>query len=405
MSKPSVLFINRVYPPARGATGRVLSELAESLAREGWAVTVLTTGDKTEQTGANGVIIRRVRAPSSKHIFSYMVVWAVLFFAAIRQARRDVVITLTDPPMQILIGRFYAWAKGAHHIHWCHDLYPDLFPALGYKLPGMVMRMLNRLSRRSLKSCDRVVVIGQCMAKHLAYTGMDMTRVKVIPNWTDREIVHPDGLPPVRVRMDIQGAKSTAALIRDTAPKFRILYAGSIARAHPMQAVLDAAQILSVHSEIEFLFVGDSPAHERFARERDRRGLTNIKFIPYQPVALLRGLMESGDVHLVTQKPETAGMLVPSKMYAAMTTGRPCLYAGPADTESAKMICDYKAGMVLSPADGKALAEAILLYRMNPDVWEESHFGAVKAASVFYPAASLRTWAKLTQDVVDRRIS
>ncbi len=33
MSKPSVLFINRVYPPYRGATGRVLRDLARRTGR------------------------------------------------------------------------------------------------------------------------------------------------------------------------------------------------------------------------------------------------------------------------------------------------------------------------------------------------------------------------------------
>jgi hypothetical protein len=41
---PSVLFLNRVYPPVRGATGRVLRDLARSFAADGWSVTVLTTG-------------------------------------------------------------------------------------------------------------------------------------------------------------------------------------------------------------------------------------------------------------------------------------------------------------------------------------------------------------------------
>ncbi|TQE94542.1 MAG: glycosyltransferase family 4 protein, partial [Spiribacter salinus] len=37
-----VLFINRVYPPAGGATGALLAELAEGLTAEGWEVHILT---------------------------------------------------------------------------------------------------------------------------------------------------------------------------------------------------------------------------------------------------------------------------------------------------------------------------------------------------------------------------
>jgi NAD(P)-dependent dehydrogenase (short-subunit alcohol dehydrogenase family) len=47
MRSPSVLFMNRVYPPATGATGRVLRDLARAFAKAGWQVTVITCGPKS----------------------------------------------------------------------------------------------------------------------------------------------------------------------------------------------------------------------------------------------------------------------------------------------------------------------------------------------------------------------
>src|SRR5260370_8799759 len=38
-----VLFLNRVYPPAHGATGQLLADLAAELAKLGWQVTVVTS--------------------------------------------------------------------------------------------------------------------------------------------------------------------------------------------------------------------------------------------------------------------------------------------------------------------------------------------------------------------------
>jgi hypothetical protein len=42
--QPSILFINRVFPPDRGATGRCLADLASRFAARGWRVTVLASG-------------------------------------------------------------------------------------------------------------------------------------------------------------------------------------------------------------------------------------------------------------------------------------------------------------------------------------------------------------------------
>ena len=38
MSKPSILLINRVYPPERGATGRMMQDLSRVLHENGWRV-------------------------------------------------------------------------------------------------------------------------------------------------------------------------------------------------------------------------------------------------------------------------------------------------------------------------------------------------------------------------------
>lgn len=402
MSKPSVLLINRVYPPVRGASGWMLRDLAETFAREGWSVTVLTTGDVAEQTGDQGVIIRRVKIPQHKNLVSYLVAWIKLTFTALRMARRDLIVTLSDPPMIYLVGRAFAKIKGAKHIHWCHDLYPDLFPALGYRLPRFLQNYLMRLSRRTMKMADAVVAIGQCMARHLTQTGMDISRLQVIPNWADRDVIAPPVAMPIPVRVDVQGARPPETLIRDTSPRFRVLYAGTMGRAHPMQTVLDAAQALSMHQEIEFVFVGDSPAHERLARERDRRGLMNIKFIPFQPAPLLKPMLENADLHLITQKSETAGLLVPCKFYTAMAAARPCLYVGAPDTDIARMILESGAGVVIAPGQGDHLAETVLAYRMNKDVWETGHQAARRVASAFTPAASLAAWVKLAIKVTDK---
>ena len=71
-AKPSVLLINRVYPPARGASGRMLRDLAREMARAGWIVSVLTTGEKTFSEKDGGISVFRVAAPTNpRGVLSY----------------------------------------------------------------------------------------------------------------------------------------------------------------------------------------------------------------------------------------------------------------------------------------------------------------------------------------------
>lgn len=450
MKRPSVLFINRVYPPVRGATGRVLRDLAHAFARDGWDVTVLTTGPKAGIFQDGPVTVRRIEASGRKSISAYFGVWLRLLYTALMLPRYNMVVTLTDPPMLVVAGRILARFKRSSHMHWCHDLYPDILPVLGLNIPNKVMNFLKATSRRAMKSCDRVVVVGRCMAKHLAFTGLDMSKVTIIPNWPDLELSNFSAIKveggksnsstngtmktgkaalsaaaqaqatsessrsPIRIKGAANGnfaAKARGALKQrpfflDESPKFRVLYAGNLGRAHPVSTILEAAAMLSPdHSEIEFVFVGEGAGYDRIAYERARRGLDNIRLLPAQPVSRLKELMESGDVHLISMKHEAAGMLVPSKLYAALAAGRPCILIGPDHTETARVIREYGAGAIVEQGNAKKLAAEILRMRMDGDCWFAAMSGASRAGKEFSPDHSISSWIRSARDTIRTRVA
>ncbi len=405
--KPSVVFFNRVYPPSRGATGRMLRDLARAFARDGWDVTVVTTGPekRNERDGAVRVI-RLSSGGKANSILSYGKVWVKMLIAGFMMPRRDLIVTMTDPPLLITVGRILARFKKSKHINWCQDLYPDLLPALGIKLPPPIMKFFKLTSRRSMKRCDRVIVIGRCMARYLTHSGMDPGRISVIPNWPDSELIA--GAPEKKkapVPDTPEGAKPLDELFRDMEPKFRILYSGNLGRAHPVQTVMDAAALLApTNPEIEFVFVGDGPQFDRLAAERTRRGLENIRFLPYQPASRLRELMESGDLHLISMTARAAGLLVPCKLYSALAVGRPCILVGPEQSETARIIEDFHAGAVVPQGQAQKLAKTIREYRNSGDAWFAAHEGAARAGRLFVPEESFRVWLQRARDVANVQI-
>ena len=403
MQRPSIIFFNRVYPPVRGSTGRVLRDLARVMAREGWHVTVVTTGAKSGRERDGAVHVVRVKGAEKPSVLGYLWVWVKMLFKGLRLPRRAIVVTMTDPPFVAALGRMVAQAKKSRHIHWCQDLFPDIFPALGMRLPTIVHGWLQGVSGRAMKASDRTIVIGRCMAKQLAGYEMDPKRITVIPNWPDLELLQPanDTLAAADATPQEMGTPPQD-LIKE-APKFRVLYAGNIGKAHPIDTILEAASILQHdHPEIEFMFVGDGPRFDYIAKERDRLRLDNIRLVPFQPAGRLRSLMESGDVHLISMKDEAAGCLVPSKLYSALAVGRPCLFIGPRQCEAAKVIRDFKAGKVVPQGNAKKLAAAIKKLRMNGDDWFAAQQGAGAAGDVFMPAESINAWIERAWDVAQK---
>jgi len=409
VQKPSVVFFNRVYPPARGATGRMLRDLAHGFSRDGWDVTVITTGPEARRERDGGVRVIRLGAKNGKKksLFFYGVLWVRLFFAGLMLPRHDLIVTMTDPPLFVMAGCMLARIKKSRHINWCQDLYPDLLPALGMRLPQGVMQWLKIHSRRAMKSCDKVIVIGRCMAKHLTHGGLDPRRIAVIPNWPDAELaaLPQSMLQGRKVPVKNANARPYSELFKEADPKFRVLYAGNMGRAHPVGTILDAAGILSeTYQDIEFVFVGEGPAFDRLAQERAKRGLENIRFLPWQPARRLRELMESGDVHLISINHDAAGLLVPCKLYSALAVARPCVLIGPQESEAARVIGDFHAGNIVPQGQGEKLAQAIAAYRTDGEKWFNAHKGAGDAGRVFIPDESINAWIERARDVADVKV-
>ena len=298
--------------------------------------------------------------------------------------------------------------KKCKHINWCHDLYPDVMPAIGFKVPGFLMRFFKYLSRRAMERCDKVIVSGRCMARHLSMDGVSAKQITMIPNWPDTELVDPElishaphsqSFHPLKTDI-VRGARPFEQQIKDR-QRFRVLYAGNIGRAHPVDTILQAAEILEKDgSDVEFVFVGDGRRFDDLAERRNAMGLTNIRFLPYQPANRLQELMESGDLHLISMSQEAAGLLVPSKLYAALAVARPCVMVGPEQSEVAKVITDFKAGVVVPQGDAQGLASAITRFRQSGEEWFSAHNGSAQAAEVFQPQFSIEAWMERAWDAV-----
>jgi glycosyltransferase involved in cell wall biosynthesis len=373
---PSILFINRVYPPESGATGRVLEYVARGFVSAGWDVSVLTTAGDHSKEGSSvqgGVKVIRIAMPFSKKslltlALGYALMIPSLLLKALMLPRADVVVTKTDPPMLLILGPFLKYLKGVRTIHWAQDLYPEVAEEVGvFPKGGVVAGVLRSISTRSMMVCDVVVAVGRCMAERLEGRGIAQEKIRVLPN-TGVE----DDIVPVarennefRKRHGLEGA-------------FVIEYSGNLGRAHDFGTVLEAARLLEQRGEtgILFLFVGSGPGEGLLRDEVVRMGLRNIRFLPPQPAEFLSQSLGAGDLHLVTMKSGMSGLVVPSKFYGVMAAGRPCLFVGPEESEVARVILEHGVGEVVAPGDADALVRAILRYRAAPQLTEDERFKA-----------------------------
>lgn len=358
-----MLFINRVYPPNTGATGAILAELAERLVARGWEVTVVAGPAEGEAASSvrNGVRVERVsalaftRASTLRRGLAYASLYPAFLARALRLPRPDVVVSKTDPPLQLVLSALLGRVWGIPAVHWAQDVYPEVAEELEV-IPkhGWVAGLLRRVSTAALHQHARVVTVGRCMQARIVRRGYPKQRTRVIPNWPP-ESVHP--VPPEENAFRAEHGLEDA---------FVVMYSGNMGLAHPFDAVLKAATYLQdAVPRAVLAFVGEGPRKAQLRATARERQLDNVRFFPYQPFETLAHSLSAADIHLVTMQPELEGLVVPSKLYGVLAAGRPALFLGPEGSEAAQVLCEHQCGAVLPRPTGRTLAREVATWHAD----------------------------------------
>ncbi len=359
MSAPlRVCFFNRSYWPDTGATGQLLTELAEDLmARHGMEVTVvagypLATGQAAANEIRNGVRVIRARGTTlsptafTGRATNYLTYFLSAVWIAVTLRRQDVTVSLTDPP---IIGLAALAARPRHGmIFFCQDIFPEVAGLLADFHSPAVNSVLDHLNRFLISRAARIVALGETMAQRLIEgKGADPRRVTVIHNWADTAAIVPS---------EKQNAFAQAHGLHD---RFVVLHAGNIGLSQNLDVVIDAAALLRDRHDIVFLFIGDGNRRAALEAAAAAQGLVNVRFLPFQPRDQLRWTYAASDVCLVSLKPGLAGYIVPSKLYPILAAGRPYLAAVEASSEVAAVTERYRCGVLVTPGDAASLAAQV----------------------------------------------
>ena len=149
--------------------------------------------------------------------------------------------------------------------------------------------------------------------------------------------------------------------------KFVVLYAGTIGLISGAEVMVEAAKRLESFADILFVLVGDGYAKDRVETLAKVAGLKNLYFFPFQSRQRLGEVQATADVSLVTLSPGRGKTSFPSKVLAYMAAARPVIAQVDAGCDIAELIREAKCGLVVLPAQGELLAEAILHFYKNPE--------------------------------------
>ena len=407
-----VAFFNRSFYPDTSATGQLLTELCESLVAEhGCRVSVVAgvpllsaqQGDAPRLRGLvsreryRGIEIFRARGTRwSKARFvgratNYVTYFLSACWAGLRLERPDLVVALTDPPIIGLAGHLAALRFRVPLVMAYKDVFPEVARLLEDFRSETVERVLQEINRFLVRRADRTLALGETMRRRLIEgKGADPGRTVVIPDWIDCEAV----VPAPR--------DNAFARAHGLVDRFVVMHSGNIGLSQGLEVLVEAAAHLRHLPDLEVVFVGEGVMKPALQERARAEGLTNIRFLPYQPKEALSESFGTADVFVISLKAGLAGYIVPSKLYGILAAGRPYVAAVEADSEVASITEKYDCGLLAEPSKPADVADRILtLYRDRSLAAQLGRNGRT-AARDFDRPLQVRAYHDLFVDVVTR---
>jgi glycosyltransferase involved in cell wall biosynthesis len=368
--KKIVFVINYFYPDL-ASTGQLMTELCKELQNE-FEVTVIATqpgyaGERKETSKKiieiswiENIRIIRLKIPNvdktsklsrAKYIFSYFV---LANYVLLREKNVDLIYTISQPPvLGGLIGSIGKLIKRTKHIYNIQDFNPEQAEAVGFTSRKILFKIARAIDKFNCSIADHIVLVGHDMAETLQkrYADRKKPNHTVINNWTNEEEIVPLDKHHPKVNAFIRKEK-----LED---KFIVMYSGNLGLYYDLENIIKLAKEFQHYSDLVFLFIGEGAKKKEMEDYVKKEKLSNVRFLPYQPLELIKYSLNVADIHLVVNQKGIKGVSVPSKIYGVLAAGKPILGVLEEGSEAQILIEKSKAGIVVEPLNYQGISEAI----------------------------------------------
>jgi glycosyltransferase involved in cell wall biosynthesis len=362
-----VLMLTQYFLPEKGAAQVRLWEIAKAWKQRGYEVTVVTAfphyaqdqipehynGKAWAHEEMEGITIYRTwvfpvrRGRLWLRLLNYFSFVVSARYGLNRCAEQDLIFVESPPLFLGFTAALAQRMKKAPLIFNIADLWPESAIELGLIRPSTLTELLADLARAFYRRSTKISVQTEGIRRALIAQGIPPTDIVFLPNGVDTDMFRP--VAPDESFRDSLGVSPEQKII---------LYAGTMGYAHGLEVALAAANELRDREDILFLLIGDGTEKPRLEKLAGTMRLTNVRFLPYQPLAEVPRYYALASLALSTlRRYDLAEGVRPSKMFPALACGCPLIYVGTG--EGAEITVESGGGVVLPPENPELLAATI----------------------------------------------
>lgn len=277
------------------------------------------------------------------------------YLIGVKEKDVDIVFSSSTPPTQGFLSAKVAqklskkYGRKVPFIYNLQDIFPDSLVNTGMTHKGsLIWKIGRKIEKYTYQNADKIIVISDGFKKNLLAKGVPANKIEVISNWIDLDSVY-----PVERKQN-----SLIDEFRLDPNKYIIVYAGNFGAAQGADIVLKTARELQHIEKIQFVIFGGGVYFE--AAKEAAKKLRNVFIHELLPQDRISEVYSLGDVALITCKPGTGNVGMPSKMWSIMACNTPIIAAFDKNSDLADVLKDSGAGICVTPGSSEELKEAII---------------------------------------------
>lgn len=375
--KKTILLIGYNFNPEPTGIGKYSGEMISWLGEKGYDCTVITTypyypfwkvqepyfGSRfwytTEQQElSSGGKIKVHRCPiyvPAKPTgirrmlldLTFLVSAAMKMIQLIPGKKYDYVITVV-PSFQIgLLGVFYKMFRPSKFLYHIQDMQIEAARDLKLIKSPSIIKGLFKIENFIFKQADYISTISEGMcAKIRSKSKRD---IHLLSNWVNVNLFKP-------IEEKVLLKKEFGFEPDDKV----VLYSGAMGEKQGLEMIIHAARALKKERNLKFLLCGSGPYSRKLISMTNELGLSNVEFLPLQPMDKFNRILNMADLHLVIQKSLASDLVMPSKLTTILAVGGLALVTANKDSELHHLIHAHGIGLVVDADNQLALVEGIL---------------------------------------------
>ena len=290
--------------------------------------------------------------------FSFM--FSALYAGLFKTKGKFDLIVVTSPPLFVGITAYWlSVLKRTPYLFEVRDLWPESAIDTGVLRNKAIIRLSYWLEKKIYRHASKINVLTPAFKETLIKKKqVAADKICFIPNAADFSIAE-----QCANELDVNAFRKQ----RNWQDKFIVVYVGAHGIANHLIQLVEAAEQLKDDPNILILSIGSGMEKARLEAEVKRRSLTNILFLPPVSKSEVFQYIHAADVGTsVLKKVDTFKTIYSNKTFDYMASKKPIIMA--IDGVSRELVEQAQAGVYVEPEQAQAFANAVRMYKQNPDI-------------------------------------